>query len=171
MVRVADLYGNDVPGQSVTFSDGSLGGSFSANPVTTNNSGNASTIYTTSTKAGSFNLIATLAGCVPRKLSETATAGPAAIVNVIAGNNQTGPVGAALPQELMVQVTDQYGNPVPNVSISFSDGGSGGTFSAPVASTDNNGEAGSLYTPPAAGTFYIVASAGTGSATFTETAQ
>jgi hypothetical protein len=139
--------------------------------VITNSSGNASTTYTTSAKAGSFNLTATLAGCVPRKLAETATAGPVAFVNAIAGNNQTGTVGVVLPQELMVKVTDQYGNLVPNVSVSFSDGGAGGTFSAPVTSTNSSGEAGSSYAPPAVGTYSVVASAGTASATFTETAQ
>ncbi|HEY6340666.1 MAG TPA: hypothetical protein VIY49_04170 [Bryobacteraceae bacterium] len=44
---VADQYGNPVSGAAVNFSDGGVGGSFSyANPVTTNNTGTASQLYT-----------------------------------------------------------------------------------------------------------------------------
>lgn len=174
VVRVSDQYGNGVPGESIVFSDGNLGGSFSVNPANTDNSGKASTIYTTSTKASAFSLTATLAGYPTKTFSETATAGPVAIINLIAGNNQTGTAGTALPNALGVQVTDQYRNPVSGVAVTYSDGGAGGSFSALVVSTDNNGNAESFYTSPSApGVYSITVSAATGTATasFTETAQ
>jgi protocatechuate 3,4-dioxygenase beta subunit len=79
-----------------------------------------------------------------------------------------------LPQALTVEVTDQYGNPVSGSSVTFSDGGAGGTFSNsnPVV-TSSSGIASQFYTLPASpGTVTISASAaGLTSAVFTETGQ
>ncbi len=172
VVKVTDQYGNSIAGMSVTFADGGAGGSFSANPVTTNGSGLASTIYTTSTKAGAITLTATGSGLDILKISETVAAGPPAAVTIIAGNNQTGPPSTTLPQALTVRVTDRYGNPVPGASTSYSDGGAGGSFSATPVSTDSTGEASCSYTTPSpTGTIKITVSAGSAQATFTETSQ
>ena len=172
VAKVTDQYGNGIAGVSVTFADGGAGGRFSATPVTTDGSGKASTIYTTSTKAGAITLTATGAGLSILKVSETATAGSPAAITVIAGNNQTGPPATPLPQALTVRVTDKYGNPVPSASTSYSDGGAGGSFSPTPVSTDNTGGASSSYTTPSTtGTIKITASAGSVSATFTETSQ
>src|SRR5713226_9394268 len=90
-----------------------------------------------------------------------------------AGNNQSGSVGTILPTALTVLAENlNSGNPEPGVSVSFSDGGAGGTFGTPVATTDSNGNASTTYTLPAtAQTVTISAtSSGYSSATFTETA-
>ena len=170
--RVTDQYGNGIPGVSVTFSDAGVGGNFSANPVITNSVGKASTIYTTATKAGPISLTAVASGFPTLKISATATAGPATSATAIAGNSQTGPPSTALPQVLTVQISDQYGNAVPGVSVNFDDGGAGGSFSGSPVATDSTGKASSSYTtPPTTGTISITASAGSASATFTETSQ
>jgi len=172
VTKVSALYGNGVPGVSVTFADGGAGGSFSANPVTTNSLGQTSTTYTTPTNAGPINITAAAAGLSPLKISETATAGPASAVTLIAGNNQTATAGTVLPQALTVDVTDQYGNPVPGASVSFTDGGAGGSFSVSPVTSNSSGQASSSYTTPSnAGTISITASVGSASATFTATAQ
>ncbi len=172
VAKVSALYGNGVPGVSVTFADGGASGSFSADPVTTNSLGQASTTYTTSTKAGPVNIIASAAGLNPLKVSETATAGSVAAVTVIAGNNQTATAGTELPQALTVQVMDQYGNPVPGASVMFTDGSAGGSFSISPVTSNTSGQASSSYTTPSnAGTVGITASVGSASATFTATAQ
>jgi len=172
VAKVSAQYGNGVPGVNVTFADGGAGGSFSANAVTTNSLGQASTTYTTSTKAGAVNITASTAGMNPLKIPETATAGPATTVAVIAGNNQTAAAGTVLPQALTVQVTDQYGNPVPSASVSFTDGGAGGSFSVSPVTSNNSGQASSSYTTPSnLGTVSITASVGSVSATFNATAQ
>jgi protocatechuate 3,4-dioxygenase beta subunit len=106
---------------------------------------------------------------------EYSVAGSAANVAVTGGNNQTAPRGTQLPQALTVEVTDQYGNPVSGNSVTFSDGGAGGTFSNanPVA-TNSSGIASQLYTLPASpGTVTIAATAAgvSASAVFTETGQ
>jgi len=69
----------------------------------------------------------------------------------------------------MVLVEDQYGNPVPSVSVSYSDNGAGGSFAPDPATTTTKGLAGSRYTAPTtAGTVAVTATAGSvGSASFT----
>ncbi len=90
-----------------------------------------------------------------------------------AGNNQTGTVGVQLPAALQVLASNlNTGAPIPGVSVTFSDGGKGGTFGTPSSITDSNGHASTTYTPASSGTITITASAaGYGSATFTETAN
>jgi hypothetical protein len=46
IVRLRDVYNNNVPGLPVSFTDNGAGGSFSANPVTTGSNGQASVVYT-----------------------------------------------------------------------------------------------------------------------------
>jgi hypothetical protein len=88
-----------------------------------------------------------------------------------AGNNQTGTVGVQLPQPLTVLASNlNNGTPIPGVSVTFTDGGKGGTFGTPTAITGSNGQASSTYTPATSGTITITAAAtGYASATFTET--
>ncbi len=56
------------------------------------------------------------------------------------GNGQSGIVGQALSDPLVVLVTDDAGNPVSNVSVAWSVQG-GGTVSAPTVSTGSSGRA------------------------------
>jgi protocatechuate 3,4-dioxygenase beta subunit len=78
-----------------------------------------------------------------------------------------------LPQALTVAVTDQFGNAVPNVSVTFSDGGAGGTFYNPnPGTTGATGMVSQTYLlPAAAGNITITATAAgvANPATFTET--
>jgi hypothetical protein len=74
-----------------------------------------------------------------------------------------------------VLVTDQYGNPVPSVGVTFDDGSAGGRFSnANPVLTSTSGTAAQFYTLPSSpGTVTINASVtGVASpAVFTETGQ
>ncbi len=90
---------------------------------------------------------------------------------VNAGNNQSGQVSTTLPTALAVLATSG-GNPVQGISVTFSDGGKGGTFGTPTAITGSNGIASSTYTlPSTVQTVNITASAtGYSTANFTETA-
>jgi adhesin/invasin len=170
--KVTDQSSNGIPGISVTFSDGGAGGSFSANPVTTDSSGRATTAYTTGTKAGPVTISATAQGLNPFKFAETVTAGAPATIAVVAGNGQTAPPSSQLPQALTVQVTDQFGNKVSGAAVSYSDGRAGGNFSANPVDTDVTGTASVMYTAPATrGSVTIVVSAGSASTSFTATIQ
>jgi len=171
-----DKYGNVVPNVVVTYSDSGLGGTFSANPVTTNNLGLASVYYTTSTLAAVFSnkIVAAAPGLPSQKFSATVTAGPPANVIKVSGDGQTSSPGTPLTQPLVVQVTDEYGNPTSGVAVSFSDGGAGGTFSTSFMSTSSNGVVSVSYTTPAntgTGTIQAVAAGVSSGVTFAFTAQ
>ena len=172
VTKVSDQYGNGIPGMTVAFADGGAGGSFSSNSVVTDSTGHASTNYTTSTKAGAITLTANAASLPTLKISETVTAGPPSSMTAIAGNNQTGPPSTTLPVPLTVKVSDQYGNAVSGASVTFTDGGVGGSFSVSPVITDSSGQASSSYTTPSiSGVVSVTASVGSVSAQFTETAN
>ena len=159
--------GQPISGVSVTFSDGGKGGTFGTPTGTTGSNGKVSTTYTPAT-AGTITITATSAGYTSATFTETITAAAALTVN--AGNNQSGQVSTTLPTALAVLAT-KNGNPVQGVSVTFNDGGAGGTFGTPTAITGSNGIATSTYTlPSTTKTITITASATSySSATFTET--
>ncbi len=172
VTKATDRYGNVISGVVVTYSDGGIGGSFSSSPVTTDGTGKASTIYTTPSKAQTLTIAASAPGVSTLKISETSVAGLPAVETALSGNNQTVTAGATLPSPLTVNVTDQYGNPVSGASVSFSDGGAGGSFSVTPVLTDTSGHASTSYTTPStAGQITITATVATLSTTFSETAQ
>src|SRR5438132_5514232 len=136
VVKVADQYSNGVPGITVNFNDGGAGGKLSATSAITDSLGRATTLYTTSTKAALVTINASALSLTILHMHETATAGPAANLAAVSGNGQSAPASTQLAQHLVVHVSDQYGNAVPNASAVFSDGGAGGSFSAVPATSD-----------------------------------
>ena len=57
------------------------------------------------------------------------------------GEDQTGPVNAPLTDSLVVQVTDKFNNPIPDITIGWSVGDEGGTVSAASTVTGADGKA------------------------------
>ncbi len=162
--------GNPVAGMTISFSDAGAGGSFSAASGTSNSNGVASTSYTLPSTAKTVTITATSAGYSSTTFSETATAN-SQVLSVNGGNGQSGNVGTTLPASLSVLATVNN-TPTAGVSVAFSDGGAGGTFGTPSATTNASGIASSTYTlPGSAKNVTITASAsGYSSATFAETA-
>ncbi len=175
VAKARDAYGNGVPGIPITFSDGGVGGTFSATTVTSNATGFVSVTYTTSpTKAGTLKITASN-GALPAALFwEKVSPGPVAAIIRLSGNAQSATAGTTLAQPLVAKVTDQYGNAISGASVSFTDNGAGGTFSANPVLTSATGAASVNYTTPTTtGTKTIVATVSgvsTG-ASFTETAK
>ena len=60
-------------------------------------------------------------------------------IEMLDGDNQTGPVGELLPNPLVVLVTNESGNPVEGVSITWS--AQGGTVTPATTTTGSNGRA------------------------------
>lgn len=147
-VKAKDAAGNGVPGVAVTFTDGGAGGSFSAATVVTDANGFASTRYTTGTKSGAINITASAPGLTSAVFKETVLAGPAVSMAIYSGNNQTVKAGTVASKKLQVIVKDQYANPVSGVSVSYSDGGAGGSLSPDPATTNPKGIASTSYTAP-----------------------
>jgi hypothetical protein len=91
----------------------------------------------------------------------------------VSGNNQTAAVATTLPVALQVQGLNPYSGAVfAGITVTFSDGGKGGTFSNPTTTTDSNGFASTSYTLPKKAVPYTITASSTGvaSAQFKETA-
>jgi adhesin/invasin len=165
---LATINGTPIPGVTVTFTDGGVGGSFSNPTVTTDSNGMASSTYTLPATAQTVAVTASASGYSSALFTENAVQQSLA---VNAGNNQSGNVSTTLPTALTVLATSN-GVPAAGVSVAFSDGGVGGTFGTPTATTDSNGLASSTYTLPSTAQTVTVTASSSGytSATFTETA-
>src|SRR5205085_11921065 len=117
------------------------------NPTTDSN-GIATTNYTLSTRPGVFTIKAASIGYAGTTFTETAVRGGATDLAIASGNSQKGFVASQLPLPLKVKVKDEKNNGVSGVVVTFSDGGVGGTFSSPTATTDGSGFASTFYTTP-----------------------
>jgi hypothetical protein len=133
---VADKYGNPVSGANVTFAAPASGasGAFTNGStritVSTNAAGVASAAFKANTKAGTYSVTATVSRVSPT--SFTLTNNPPAAITITGGNGQSTAAGTAFASPLQVMVTDQYGNPVGNISVTFTAppaSGASGTFS------------------------------------------
>lgn len=172
--HVTDKYANSVPGVAINFS-ANKGGVPNPTSTVTDANGLASTMLQLPTSVTKLSVTAGSPGLKSVGSSEYSVAGPAANIGITSGNNQVGSAGTQLPQALTVLVTDQYGNPVSGNSVTFDDGGAGGSFSNPnPVVTDSKGSATQFYTLPSSpGTVTITATAAgvSNPAVFTETGQ
>lgn len=173
VVKAKNSSGAIVVGAPITFADAGLGGTFSPNPAVSGSNGEASTTFTLPAVAKTFTVTAS-DGTVSVNISEESTPGPGTNLTIVQGNNQSANPGKQLPKKLIVEVTDQYNNPISGVSVSFTDNGAGGTFSpASPVTTTSKGQASIGYTTGStAGTVTISASTSTlGPVNFTETVK
>jgi hypothetical protein len=174
VAKIQDTYGNGVAGITVNFAadDGAI-----PNPTTvvTDGNGLANTILQLPTGVAKITVTASASGFKSVTYVEYSDAGPAASIATTGGNDQSGRAGTQLPEALTVLVADQYGNPVSDNNVTFSDGGAGGTFShSNPVTTGANGIASQMYTLPAspkAVTITATAMGVTSPAVFTETGQ
>src|SRR5579883_1916106 len=167
VVRVHDRTGG-IQGVKVTFTVTAGGGTLSATSDTTDQYGFAQTSLTLGKAAGQNSVKASAVG-LSVTFTETATAAQATQLVATSGNNQSGTVGSALAAPCIVTAQDKLGNPVSGVSVSFSS--NAGSVSPATATTGANGQAQTtltLGTTPGAVT--VTATAGSLSATFSETA-
>jgi hypothetical protein len=162
--------GNPDAGAAMTFSDNGAGGSFTVTSGAANSNGVLSTMYTLPSTAKTVTITATSAEYPPVTFTETATAATQ-VLSVNAGNGQSGNAGTTLPTALSVLATVND-NPTAGVSVTFSDGGAGGSFGTPSSSTNSSGIASTTYTLPSSAKAVTVTASASGysSATFTETA-
>jgi hypothetical protein len=174
IAEAQDAYKNAVPGVNVTFTS-NHGAVPSPSSAVTGVTGLAATTLQLPTTVSKITVTGGSTGLKNISFVEYSVAGPAATIAITSGNNQTAPAGTQLPLALTVLVVDQYGNPVSGVSVTFNDGGAGGTFSNPNPGvTGTDGTVTQFYTLPASpGTTTMNATAaGVGSpAKFTETGQ
>ena len=143
VVRVTDAQSRPVERQTVAFAVAAGGGSLAPASVETGSDGKASTTWTLGGAAGFQHVTATVQGDdVPPGLVVTFTAsaasGVGALLEIASGDNQTAAVGSALPDSLVVRVTDALHNPAAGVQVDWTATG-GGSISPASAVTDANG--------------------------------
>ncbi|MDH5234216.1 MAG: Ig-like domain-containing protein, partial [Gemmatimonadota bacterium] len=68
----------------------------------------------------------------------------ASVLALVSGGNQTAPPATALPQPVVVRVTDSFTNPIAGFSVGF--GVAAGSVSAATVTTDANGQASVTWT-------------------------
>ena len=146
-VLVTDSRDRPVAGAVVvfTFTDGAVAGEAIPPSVTTGSDGQASTTVKLGSRAGAVAGVAEVPvgeGVTPVRASFTLMSLPAdaAGIRLFSGNDQSATVNTALPEALVVEVTDASGNPIANMPIEWTAVG-GGSVSAASNVTDANGRA------------------------------
>ena len=142
----------------VTYAVTAGGGTLSAANTTTNANGRAESILTLGPDAATNTVEVSVAG-IQEKLTFNAEGIRSPMkLEIISGNDQQGPPGAALDKPFVVEVKDQSDNPLPDTEVTFSVTSGGGTLSATSVTTDANGRAKSTLTlGPNPGTNIVVA--------------
>jgi hypothetical protein len=172
IVQLDDVSNNGVPGGVVTFSAPANSGTFNPSSVVTDSKGRATTYYTSGTKSGAI-AITVASGSLHQGMSETVQSGVATALTVVSGGSQKAAAATTLAAKLVAKVVDQFGNGIPGVTVTFDDGGVGGSFSISPVITDSTGKATVAYTlPPTPQAVHVTATAsGLSPVSFTETAQ
>jgi hypothetical protein len=150
VVRVRDRLNHGIAGLTVSFSVSANGGSVSPAAALTDAQGQASAVWTLGTRAGTYEVVASISGA-QQTVTFTARAnpGPAAILSKLAGDNQYGFHGSKLDTMIAVLVRDQYGNPVKGHPVLFETDPDHGTADSSVAFTDSTGAARTGWRLPA----------------------
>jgi N-acetylneuraminic acid mutarotase len=152
--------GNPVAGQVLNFRVVSGGGSVYGGTELTDDHGIAQELWTLGTKASESQKVevravesTTGAEKVFGTFTATALAGPASLLKLAVGDQQTAGVGQTVATPPAVLVTDQYGNPVAGIPVGFAVASGGGTVSGASATTTGSGiaAAGSWTLGPSAG--------------------
>ena len=160
IVRVTDSYGNAVAGVTIDWAIANGGGALSASTSITSSDGTATTRSTLGPTPGTQTIVAAVdAAASVARVSFSATgvtsvsppsgsppppppppSGPAQTLVLLSGDGQTGSVGSALPNLIVVQARDADGHGVRGQQISFTAGGTGAAVPA-IAVTDDDGKA------------------------------
>jgi hypothetical protein len=123
--RVSDIYGNPIPGVTVTFTapaqgpSGSFAGQRTATAITGTNGVAIAPPFTANTKAGHFALTVSTRGVPAGSIALTNLPGPAAAVQAVDGTKRTVSLDGTL-RTLEVEVTDAFGNVIQGATVTFS---------------------------------------------------
>lgn len=141
-VRVVDTNENGVSGIPITWTVTGGGGSVTME-TDTDASGFATAVHVLGTMVGPQTVTAALGGVSgsPLTFTSTATVGAPALASANAGEAQTATVGQAVAIAPSVLVTDQFGNPVENVNVTFAVTAGGGSETGSVQITNASGVA------------------------------
>jgi hypothetical protein len=168
-VLVKDQFGNVVPNSTVTFTSPNSGASTLAvtTIATTDANGVATVSVTANTTAGNYTNTATSGTATAANFNLTNNPDNPALITATGGNNQSTVVNTAFGNQLQVLVQDQFGNVVPNSTVTFTSPNSGAstTTTTTTTTTDANGLAQvSITANTIAGNYTNTATSGTATA-------
>jgi len=143
-VLVTDAFQNPVGGVDVMFDVASGGGSVTGASQSTGANGIASVgSWVLGEVAGENTLEASASGLTgsPATFTATAAAGPVASLEAAEGDNQTAPVGTAVPTAPVIRARDAFGNEVAGLPVNFAVTLGGGAAAGTAQITDAGGRA------------------------------
>jgi hypothetical protein len=138
VVRLEDDNENGIGGRAITWVVPSGSGSVNPGNTTTDANGLATTRWTLPSAVGSYGVSAVFSGLPAVSFTGTATADDPTTIELVSGNDQSASVGGALPNPLVVRVTDANDIPVANVGVVWT-AEVGGSVSAENTATDASG--------------------------------
>ncbi|MEO8635815.1 MAG: S8 family serine peptidase [Gemmatimonadales bacterium] len=149
VVRVTDRSGDPVTNVVVRFTIASGNGSLTASSATTGTTGNASVTWTLGGVPGEVSAVRVLTATLPRdsvEFTATVVAGPASQIVTLQGDAQSAEVGTPVPQPVLVEARDRFGNLIMGRLLSWIPDSGGGQVPTPTMLTDGQGRATSSWT-------------------------
>ena len=149
VIEVRDQYDDPMAGVTVTFAVSEGGGSLSHTSIDTDADGLAQTTLTLGSKPGTNTVEASAEGISQSTVFSAEASLPLPIPTrllSVSGSNQSGITGEALVNPFVIEVRDQYDDPMAGVTVTFAVSEGGGSLSAATATTDANGRAESTLT-------------------------
>ena len=146
VVEVVDGSGNPVVGAAVTWVVTAGGGSLEPPTGTTDEAGRASTTWTLGPGIGTNSAQAIVSGVGQAVFTATASAGDPDDIRIVSGNEQRGQAGTRLAGDLVVEVIDDEGNPVPGVTVTWRVESGGGSVAPRTTNTGGDGRASTAWT-------------------------
>ena len=146
VVEVRDQFDKPLPGAQVTFSVASGGGTLSAITALTDSNGRVESTLTLGQNPGANTVTVSVTGIQEEHTFNAEGIRIPKAFWIISGFDQQGRVGEALANPFIVEVRDQFGEPLPDALVIFSVTSGGGTLSVTTAATGSNGRAESVLT-------------------------
>ena len=146
VAEVRDQYNALMEGVKVNFAVSVGGGSLSDTSVYTNDDGLAQSTLTLGQNTGINTVTVSVTGVQGQRTFNAEGIRIPLAFWIITGSDQKGVIGEALANPFVVEVRDRAGEPLPEVEVTFTVTGGGGTLSATSKTTDVNGRVEILLT-------------------------
>jgi alpha-tubulin suppressor-like RCC1 family protein len=145
--QVKDQHGNGVPGTTVVWLVTAGGGTLSPGTTTTGANGITRAQWTLGRQIGTQQTAeASLSPAVRAQFAATAGVPVGAVLVKVSGDGQSGTVGSALAQPVVVELRTSLGEPIAGGAVSFTPAAGSGTATPPVVTTGADGRASTTWT-------------------------
>ena len=149
VVEIRDQYDDPMEGVTVTFVVSAGGGMLSDTTAITDANGLAESTLTLGSDPGTNTVTVSVEGISEMAVFSAEASLPPPVpttVSILSGDNQNGLTGEVLANPFVVEVRDQYDDPVEGVTVNFAVSGGGGSLNLDMGLTDTNGQAESTLT-------------------------